>query len=157
MPHKRLRVALAAARLARVPIRVVGSGPDLDALRAEHPEAEFLGRVEDGELAGLYASARAVLVPSMEEFGITAVEAQAAGRPVIAAAAGGALETVIDGETGVLARLDDVDSFRQAIEALDGLALEPARAVQNAERFSVAAFRRRLAAHVEQLLERRAA
>jgi glycosyltransferase involved in cell wall biosynthesis len=157
VPHKRLRVALAAARLARAPIRVVGSGPDLDALRAEHPEAEFLGRVEDGELAALYASARAVLVPSMEEFGITAVEAQAAGRPVIAAAAGGALETVLDGETGVLARLDDVDSFRAAIEALDTLAFKPSRAVQNAERFSLAAFRKRLAAHVEQVLERRAA
>lgn len=157
VPHKRLRVALAAAREARAPIRVVGSGPDLQALRAEHPEADFLGRVGDAELAGLYASARAVVVPSMEEFGITAVEAQAAGRPVIAAAGGGALETVIDGETGVLARLDDVRSFRRAIEALDGLGFEPARAVQSAERFSVAAFHRRLSAHVERLLERRAA
>ena len=152
MPHKRLRVALRAARLARAPIRVVGSGPDMDALRAEHPEAEFLGRVEDAELAELYASARAVIVPSMEEFGITAVEAQAAGRPVIAAAAGGALETVRDGETGKLARLDDVDSFREAIEAIDGLGLDPARAVQNAARFSLAAFRARISAHIERLL-----
>jgi glycosyltransferase involved in cell wall biosynthesis len=155
--HKRLRVALAAAREARVPIRVVGSGPDLQALRAEHPEASFLGRVADAELAGLYASARAVVVPSMEEFGITAVEAQAAGRPVIAAAAGGALETVIDGETGVLAQLDDVGSFRRAIEGLKTLGFEPARAVQNAERFSVAAFRRRLSEHVQRVLERRGA
>lgn len=157
VPHKRLRVALAAARLAGAPVRVAGAGPDLEALRREHPEADFLGRVEDRELAGLYASARAVIVPSMEEFGIAAVEAQAAGRPVIAAAAGGALETVIDGETGTLARLDDVDSFRRAIEGLDKLGLEPARAVQNAERFSVAAFRRRLSEHVQRVLERRAA
>ena len=76
-----------------------------------YPEAEFLGRASDEELVELYASARAVVVPSMEEFGITAVEAQAAGRPVIAAAAGGALETVIDGQTGLLATLDDPDSF----------------------------------------------
>ncbi|HTZ85851.1 MAG TPA: glycosyltransferase [Solirubrobacteraceae bacterium] len=157
VPHKRLRVALAAARLARVPVRVVGSGPDMEALRAEHPEVEFLGRVEDADLARLYAEARAVLVPSMEEFGITAVEAQAAGRPVIAAAAGGALETVLDGETGKLARLDDVESFRAAIEAIDRLNFDPARAVQNAERFSVAAFQARISAHVEQLLARRAA
>ena len=87
-------------------------------------------------------------MPGMEEFGITAVEAQAAGRPVIAAAAGGALETVLDGQTGRLARLDDVDSFVQAIEGIDKLDFDPAHAVQNAERFSVAAFERRLSAHV---------
>ena len=76
----------------------------------------------------------------MEEFGITAVEAQAAGRPVIAAAAGGALETVLDGETGVLAALDDVDSFARRSKGSTALDFDPARAVANAERFSVAAF-----------------
>jgi glycosyltransferase involved in cell wall biosynthesis len=154
VPHKRLQVALEAARLARAPISVVGSGPELDALRAAYPQASFLGRVEDRELAGLYASARAVLVPSMEEFGITAVEAQAAGRPVIAAAGGGALETVLDGETGTLARLDDVESFRDAIETLDARDFDPARAVANAARFSVAAFDARIAAYVTAALER---
>ena len=114
--HKRLHIALEAARRARVPIRVVGCGPDHAALQDAYPEAEFLGRVGDEELVELYASARAVIVPSMEEFGITAVEAQAAGRPVIAAAAGGALETVLDGRTGLLVTLDDVDSFTRAIE-----------------------------------------
>jgi glycosyltransferase involved in cell wall biosynthesis len=149
--HKRLHVALEAARRARLPIRVVGSGPDHAALSAAYPEAEFLGRASDTELVELYASARAVVVPSMEEFGITAVEAQAAGRPVIAAAAGGALETVLDGETGRLAALDDVDSFARAMRELDSLPFEPARAQQNAERFSVATFQRRLAEHVERV------
>jgi glycosyltransferase involved in cell wall biosynthesis len=93
-------------------------------------------------------------MPGVEEFGITAVEAQAAGRPVIAAAAGGALETVLDGRTGRLARLDDVDSFVQAIEDLDTLDFDPADAVRNAERFSVAAFERRLSAYVAEILAR---
>ncbi|MGH2855535.1 MAG: glycosyltransferase [Solirubrobacteraceae bacterium] len=97
--HKRVHIALEAARRAHAPIRIVGSGPDHGALSAAYPEAEFLGRASDAELVELYATARAVVVPSMEEFGITAVEAQAAGRPVIAAAAGGALETVLDGQT----------------------------------------------------------
>lgn len=157
VPHKRLRIALRAARLAGVPIRVVGTGPDMEALRAEHPEAEFLGRVGDEQLAGLYASARALIVPSKEEFGIAAVEAQAAGRPVIAAAAGGALETVRDGETGRLVRLDDVEAFRAAIESIDALDFDPGRAVRNAERFSVEAFRTRIAAHVQRLLAQRCA
>jgi glycosyltransferase involved in cell wall biosynthesis len=155
--HKRLQVALEAARRARAPIRVAGAGPDLQALREAYPEAEFLGRVGDAELAGLYASARAVIVPSMEEFGITAVEAQAAGRPVIAAAAGGALETVIDGVTGRLVALDDIEAFRAAIEGVDALGLAPAAAVENAQRFSVAVFQRRIAEQVELALQRPAA
>ena len=90
-----------------------------------------------------------MIVASKEEFGITAVEAQAAGRPVIAAAAGGALETVVDGETGLLAVLDDPDSFASAIGRVDDLDFDPLRAKENAERFSVAAFHRRLAEEVE--------
>jgi len=155
--HKRLQVALEAARRAHAPIRVAGTGPDLAQLRAAYPEAEFLGRVSDEQLAELYAQARAVVVPSKEEFGITAVEAQAAGRPVIAAAAGGALETVIDGVTGTLAALDDIDAFRRAIEQIDGLGLDPARAVENAERFSVRVFQERIAAAAAAALERRPA
>jgi glycosyltransferase involved in cell wall biosynthesis len=151
--HKRLDVALEAARRARAPIRVVGSGPDYAALSRAYPEAEFLGRATDEELVGLYASARAVVVPSMEEFGITAVEAQAAGRPVIAAAAGGALETVLDGQTGRLAVLDDVESFARAIEGIDQLDFDPARAVENASRFSVEVFASSISAFVERSVE----
>jgi len=150
--HKRLHVALEAARRAHAPIRLVGSGPDHQALRDAYPEADFLGRASDVDLAGLYASARAVVVPSMEEFGITAVEAQAAGRPVIAAAAGGALETILDGKTGLLARLDDVDSFQHAIEAVDDLDFDPSAAARHAERFSVETFQRRLSDEVAKAL-----
>lgn len=146
--HKRVHVALEAARRASLPICVVGSGPDRAALASSYPQAEFLGRVDDGELAGLYASARAVVVPGVEEFGITAVEAQAAGRPVVAAGAGGALETVLDGQTGLLAAPDDVGSFERALLELEELDFDPAAAVANAERFSVAAFQRRLAGEV---------
>jgi glycosyltransferase involved in cell wall biosynthesis len=153
--HKRIQVALEAARRAGAPIRVVGSGPDHAELSAAYPEAEFLGRANDEELVELYASARAVLVPSMEEFGITAVEAQASGRPVIAADAGGALETVLDGRTGRLARFDDVESFAEAIEGIDALDFDPRAAVANAERFSVARFADAISAHVDRVLAER--
>jgi glycosyltransferase involved in cell wall biosynthesis len=151
--HKRLDVALQAARRAGAPISVVGSGPDHAALSDAFPEVRFLGRVSDEDLAGLYASARAVVVPSVEEFGITAVEAQAAGRPVIAAAAGGAMETVLDGQTGILVKLGDVESFARAIERIERLDFDPARAVQNADRFSVTAFQRRLSAEVNRAVQ----
>ncbi len=149
--HKRVHVALEGARRAGLPIGIVGSGPDRAALGEAYPEAEFLGRVSDVELVELYATARAVVVPSREEFGITAVEAQAAGRPVVAAATGGALETVLDGETGCLATLDDPDSFAAAMRRVDSLPFEPEKAVANAERFSVDEFRRRLGAEVSKI------
>jgi glycosyltransferase involved in cell wall biosynthesis len=149
--HKRVHVALEAARRARVPIRVVGSGPDHRDLIDAYPEAEFLGRLSDEEIAECYARALAVVVPSMEEFGITAVEAQASGRPVIAAAAGGALETVLDGETGRLVELDDVDAFARAIATIDSFEFEPRRAVENAARFSVAAFQGAVSAELERV------
>jgi glycosyltransferase involved in cell wall biosynthesis len=152
--HKRVHVALEAAERAHAPIQVVGSGPDHAALRRAYPQATFLGRVNDADLAELYSSARAVVAPSIEEFGIAAVEAQAAGRPVIAAGLGGATETVLDGETGLLARPDDVDSFAAAIEAIDSLEFTPARAVENAERFSVANFQQRLSSFVSSVIER---
>ncbi len=153
--HKRVHVALEAARRARAPIEVVGSGPDHAALSAAFPQATFLGRASDTELAELYAGARAVIVPAMEEFGITAVEAQAAGRPVIAAAAGGALETVLDGETGLLAAPDDPGAFAAAIGAIDELEFAPARAVEHARQFSVASFQRQLSRYVSSVLEQR--
>lgn len=151
--HKRVHVALEAARRAKTPIAVVGSGPDHATLSAAYPEAEFHGRASDQDLAKLYASARAVIVPSMEEFGITAVEAQAAGRPVIAARAGGALETLIEGQTGLFAELDDADSFTSAISRLDELDFDPQRAVENASRFSVQVFQRKIGEAVTAVAE----
>jgi glycosyltransferase involved in cell wall biosynthesis len=142
--HKRVDVALEAARLVGVPIQIVGSGPAYAELREAYPQASFLGRVDDDELAGLYAAARAVLVTGVEEFGITAVEGQAAGRPVIAAGAGGVLETVLEGETGLFAQPGEASSFAAAIERLDTLDFDPARAVANAERFSVESFQQQL-------------
>jgi glycosyltransferase involved in cell wall biosynthesis len=103
VPHKRAEVAIQAAAAAGRQIKVVGTGPQLARLRSSYGgQAEFLGRVGDEELAKLYARAAALIVPNVEEFGIAAVEAQAAGRPVIAFDAGGTRETVIHGRTGLL-------------------------------------------------------
>jgi glycosyltransferase involved in cell wall biosynthesis len=153
--HKRIDVALQAARRVNVPIQIVGAGPAYASLHDAYPEATFLGRVTDDELAGLYCSARAVLITAVEEFGITAVEAQAAGRPVIAARAGGVLETVLENETGLFATPGDASSFAAAIEALERIDFEPRRAVANAERFSVASFQRRLSRFVAEAAQRR--
>jgi glycosyltransferase involved in cell wall biosynthesis len=149
--HKRVEIALQAAHRASQPIKVVGSGPDLQRLSAEYPFAEFLGRIPDPDLATLYSQARALIVPNVEEFGITAVEAQAAGRPVVAADGGGARETVVPGETGILVKPEDVDAFAEALRYVDFDSFSPARITRHAAQFSTAAFKDRFLAEVGQI------
>jgi glycosyltransferase involved in cell wall biosynthesis len=149
VPHKRVEIALEAARRAGQQIKIVGDGPDLRYLSQTYGStAEFLGRVSDAELEALYARARALIVPNVEEFGIAAVEAQAAGRPVVAAAAGGARETVIPGETGVLVEPGDPDALAEALRFTDFDRFPAARIKAHAAQFSPAAFEQRIRAEV---------
>ncbi len=90
-------------------------------------------------------------MPNVEEFGIAAVEAQAAGRPVVAVAAGGARETVVDGETGVLVEQDTPKAFAQAIAQTDFESFSPARIRRHAEQFSRERFVERFTAEVNRL------
>ena len=152
VPHKRVENALEAARRVRRRVKVVGSGPELPRLRARYAGvAEFLGRIPDAELRDVYASARALVLPNVEEFGIAAVEAQAAGRPVVAVGAGGALETVVDGSTGVLVRPDDVDELAEAMLHTDFDRFSPATIRAHARTFSTEVFKRRYLAELARL------
>jgi glycosyltransferase involved in cell wall biosynthesis len=147
--HKRIEVALEAARRSGSKLKVVGTGPDLPRLQREYEgHAEFLGRIGDDELRGLYPRARALIMANVEEFGIAGVEAQAAGRPVLAADAGGARETVVEGVTGHRVRPDDVDALAEAMADADLDRLDPSAIVANAERFSVQRFQERLQSEV---------
>jgi glycosyltransferase involved in cell wall biosynthesis len=143
--HKRVEVAIEAARLAGRPIKIVGEGPDLERLRADQPPSvEFLGAVSDARLAELYARCLALVVPNVEEFGIAAVEAQAAGRPVVAVARGGVTETVVDGRTGVLVDGEDAADLAAPLREEDFGRFDAATIRANAEGFSSAAFRSKL-------------
>jgi glycosyltransferase involved in cell wall biosynthesis len=153
VPHKRVGNALEAGRRAGVPIAVVGGGPELKRLSQEYGDsASFLGRISDLELADLYRRARALILPNVEEFGIAAVEAQASGRPVLAADAGGARETVVSGETGVLVPPEDVDSLAEALRETDWDGFQPHRVRAHAERFSTAEFQRRFRGEVARVV-----
>jgi len=152
VPHKRVEVALEAAQRVGREIKVVGSGPDAERLKALYGDsAQFLGRVSDLELAQLYAGALALVMPNIEEFGITGVEAQAAGRPVVAADGGGARETVIDGETGVLVPPGDIVALSEAMHEVDFSRFSSQRIQRHAEQFSVEAFRNKLSEAVAQV------
>jgi glycosyltransferase involved in cell wall biosynthesis len=148
--HKRVELALAAAERAGKRVKVLGAGPELEQLRERFAgTAEFLGRASEAELAELLPRALALIVPNVEEFGIAAVEAQAAGRPVLAADAGGSQETVLPGETGLLVPPGDVDAMAEALRQTDFSRFDSKRIAEHAGRFSRERFRAELQAEVE--------
>jgi glycosyltransferase involved in cell wall biosynthesis len=110
----------------------------------------FLGRVPDAELPRLMAHCRAFLFPGREDFGIAPVQAMAAGRPVIAFAAGGALDYVIDGQTGLFFDEQTPKSLAGALGRFDAAAFDPARIRTHAERFDTHLFKSRLKALIEE-------
>jgi len=153
MPHKNISTAIEAFNKIRRPLVVVGDGPDARRLRRmAGPTIQFLGRVDDEHVAQLLSGCRALVVTATEEFGIAAVEAQAAGRPVIGLAAGGVVETVRDGETGVL-WTGGPDDLAAAVVGFDEEAIDPQDCVANAHRFGVEHFRKALTDEVEPALE----
>jgi glycosyltransferase involved in cell wall biosynthesis len=153
MPHKRIDVAVRAFNTLGLPLVVVGNGPDARRLRRmAEPNITFTGRVSDDEAANLLASARALVVTATEEFGIAAVEAQAAGRPVVALRDGGARETVEEGVTGVFFEAPTPEALADAVLDFDPLAVDPQACVRNARRFDVEHFRRGMRAIVEEAL-----
>ena len=102
VPYKRVDLAIEAANRTGAPLRIVGDGPLYRELKAmAKPNVEFLGSVPDAEVRRQYSQCRAFLFPGFEDFGLTPLEAMASGKPVIAYGRGGALETVVDGVTGV--------------------------------------------------------
>lgn len=155
-PHKNLDIGLLAAEKVGIKVKVVGAGPHLAELSQRFRHAEFLGRVDDRRLSDLYSGCKALMVPAVEEFGITMVEAQAAGRPVVAAARGGALEIVTDGVTGVLVPPRSVDALAQALRATDWESFDVDALRSSASRFSLTHFQRRFEAAVTLTLARTA-
>ena len=151
IPYKRLDLAIDAFTRLNRPLKVVGTGRGMKALRARAGACvEFLGHVSDRELLSLMARARAYVMPGEEDFGLAPVEANACGRPVIAFGAGGALDTQVDGLTGVLFREQTVEALCEAVYRLDGMDIRPRVIREHARRFSVESFRKAMSAIVEE-------
>jgi glycosyltransferase involved in cell wall biosynthesis len=139
--HKRVEVAIEATRRADARIKIVGDGPERRRLTSQYGKTvEFTGRVTDQQLSQLYARARALIVPNIEEFGITAVEAQAAGRPVVAIGMGGTRETVEDGVTGILVPFGSVEEFADALLTTDFTRFDSQIIAAHADQFSIDRF-----------------
>jgi glycosyltransferase involved in cell wall biosynthesis len=137
VPYKRIDLAIEACGLAGVPLTIVGTGPERTALeRAAGPGVQFLGTRTAEEIRQLYRRAGVVLLPGAEDFGIVPLEAQACGRPVVAYARGGALETVVPGETGILVDDATAAAFADAVGRALDRHFDPIAIRRHAERFS---------------------
>lgn len=148
VPYKRVDLAVDACRWLGRKLKVAGVGRATEAVRehaADAAQVSFLGRVSDEERRRLFGQARALIFPGEEDFGIVPVEAQAAGVPVIAYRVGGASETVIDGQTGVLFDEQTSESLVAAIQRFEAASFNPAAARENARRFGRERFREQMA------------
>lgn len=147
VPYKRIDIAVEAFNLLKRPLIVVGEGrarPSLE--KKAGPTIRFLGRVSGEELAQLYARCKALIFPGREDFGIAPLEAQASGRPVIAYAAGGALETIVEGKTGLFFHSQTPEALAEAVLEFERRAadFDPAAIRRNAERFDVKNFQNKM-------------
>lgn len=150
LPYKRIDLAIAACNALRLPLVIIGSGRYEQELRKmAGPTIRFLGRLSDTEVLHYYAHCRALLLPGEEDFGITPLEAQASGRPVIAYGAGGALTSVIDGVTGAFFDEQTVKSLSAVLATFDYRQFDPGTIRNHALEFDKPRFHRRILQFIE--------
>jgi glycosyltransferase involved in cell wall biosynthesis len=156
IPYKRIDAIVDAATQAGLGLDVVGTGPAFADLRERAgASVTFHGRLSEGEIATMMQRCRALCVPGKEDFGITAVEANAAGKPVVTVAAGGALETVLEGLTGAFFSRHEPQEILAALRRADAIDATPERISAEARRFSRHAFEAKLRGVLERALASR--
>lgn len=153
--YKRVDIAVKACTKMNVPLVVIGDGPEQEKLKKMAGSCvKFLGRVSDDVIREYYKTCKAFLFPGEEDYGITPLEAQASGRPVIAYGKGGVLETVIDGETGVFFKEQNVDSMIEAIKKAEKIEFQKEKLRKHAMEFDEVVFRDKLKRFVEEQYEK---
>jgi len=148
-PHKKVDLAIEACHRAGVPLKIVGEGPQESYLKGiAQSNVEFLGRLSDEKYAALMSRCAAFLYPQEEDFGISAVEAMAAGRPVIAYGQGGALETMVSGVTGEFFTPQTPEALSHALASFEPGRYTPSRIRSHAQQFAEERFRKEFGAFV---------
>ncbi len=156
LSYKAIDVAITGCALAGVPLHIIGTGPAEAHLRAlaAGTRTTFHGYVDDDGVNRIVGDARAAILPGAEDFGLVPLEAAAAGRPTIALRAGGALETIVEGETGIFFADADAAALARVLRDFDADRFDPQRLREHAEDFAPARFIERLRAIVNRELER---
>lgn len=141
VPYKRIDLAVKAYTKMRLPLVVVGSGSEFKKVKQyAGSNIKFTGWISNEELLKLYRGCRMLIFPGEEDFGLVPLEAQACGKPVVAFARGGVLESVVEGVTGVFFREQTVSSLIEAIKICSGKKWDPHIIRANAERFNIDTF-----------------
>jgi glycosyltransferase involved in cell wall biosynthesis len=157
VPYRRIDILIQAFNKLQRPLVIAGDGRDRARLESMAGSTiEFLGFVPDEDLPDLMARCRAFMWPGEEDFGISPIQAMAAGRPVIAFAAGGAMETVLPGRTGVLFSEQSVEAIVEAVESFDETAVNVQEICAYAKQFDTTVFKRKIQRFVEEKLDERA-
>lgn len=152
VPYKKIGLAIRVFNRSRKKLVIIGDGPDRKKLeKLAKKNIQFLGWQPDPVLRDHYRKSRALIFPGEEDFGIVPVEAQSCGCPVIAYGCGGALETVIENESGVFFNEASEPSLQNALTRFESLNLNPESARRNAERFS----KERFQMEIKSMLQRR--
>lgn len=139
--YKRVDIAIKACSELKLPLKIIGDGLDKKTLmRMAGPTVEFLGELTDDQLCAYYKKCRALIFPGSEDFGLTMVEAQSFGRPVIAFKGGGALDIIQEGKTGKFFNRQTPDSLKQVLKSFDDNRYNTKLCRENAERFTLAQF-----------------
>jgi len=151
VPYKRTDIAVEAFNRLNRPLKIAGEGPEYKRLKQLAGNTiEFLGNISETEKRDLMSKARAFIFPPEEDFGITPVEAMAAGRPVIAYGRGGALETVVEGKTGVFFHEQTADALIDAVGKLDRMEFDPKAIHAHALQFDRAVFKQKMQRFIEE-------
>ena len=156
IPYKRFDLVIEAVQKLSRPLKIVGEGPEYSALKklakggaCENAKVEFLGKINDEDLKAVYQNAKALIFPQIEDFGIVPLEAMASGTPVIAYGMGGALETVMDGISGLFFDEQTPESLTKAIRKFEKTDWNPALTSKSVEKFSAPRFRAELRHYLE--------
>lgn len=145
VPYKMVDLAVSAFNELGLPLIVVGTGSEEEKLKnMAKDNIKFVGHLTEAKLADYYKKCAAFIFPQEEDFGIVALEAQAAGAPVIAFKAGGALDTVIEGKTGVFFDKQNTESLVKAVRKFEKLSFNQKDLINNAKRFSKERFKREI-------------
>lgn len=150
IPYKKFDLIVETFNKLNKPLKIVGVGPDLEKIKSmANSNVEILGAVDNKTLADLYANAKALIFPQIEDAGIVPLEAMSAGTPVIALNRGGSLDSMKEGVSGIFFKEQTVEDLSKAIKKFEKKDFDPKEIRAHAKEFDVERFKEKIKKHIE--------